>query len=344
MSSSNKLPLILFLASLLLRTTLGEIICEELSKEVCAFSVSSSGKRCLLENSETKEGLDYQCTTSDVIVQRMAEHIETDACVNTCGLDRTMVGMSSDSLLEPQFTAKLCSDYCYHNCPNIIDLYFNLAAGEGVFLPDLCAEQKVNPHRAMQVLMNYVHIRAVGSNYDTEEDAPSPSSQSNGTPAPAPAPAPAPSVESAENEDGAPAPSSESAESEDDAPAPSSESEDDAPAPSSESAESEDDAPAPSSESEDDAPAPSSEDDALAPAPSSETAENEDDSPSPWSQSAKTDDYVPSLLSGEYRDVAYAPPPSSESAEGEEGAPSPSPSASTSMDEVEEDAAAPIYH
>lgn len=112
----------------------GEIICEELSKEVCAFSIASCGKRCLLENVETKKGVEHKCTTSEVIVARMAEHIETDACVNACGVDRTTVGISSDSLLEPQFAAKLCSAYCYHNCPNIIDLYFNLAAGEGTMI------------------------------------------------------------------------------------------------------------------------------------------------------------------------------------------------------------------
>ena len=112
----------------------GEIICEELPKDVCAFSISSSGKRCLLENSETKKGVEDQCSTSDVVVQGMSEHIETEACVNACGVDRRTIGISSDSLLEPQLTTKLCSPDCYHNCPNIIDLYFNLAAGEGTAL------------------------------------------------------------------------------------------------------------------------------------------------------------------------------------------------------------------
>ena len=78
-------------------------------------------------NGETE----YQCRTSEVIVERMSEYIETDRCVSACGVDRNSVGISSDSLLEPQFTAKLCSSDCYHNCPNVIDLYFNLAAGEG---------------------------------------------------------------------------------------------------------------------------------------------------------------------------------------------------------------------
>lgn len=82
-------------------------------------------------------------------MERMAEYIETDRCVEACGVDRKSVGISSDSLLEPQFTAKLCSQDCYQNCPNIVDLYFNLAAGEGVFLPDLCEKQRYNPHRIM---------------------------------------------------------------------------------------------------------------------------------------------------------------------------------------------------
>lgn len=70
----------------------------------------------------------------------MAEHIETDACVNACGVDRRTVGISSDSLLEPQLTAKLCSASCYQNCPNIVDLYFNLAAGEGKYISFIMQE------------------------------------------------------------------------------------------------------------------------------------------------------------------------------------------------------------
>ena len=325
MSSSNKLPLIVFFASLLLRMTLGEIICEELSKEVCAFSISSSGKRCLLENLERNKGVEYQCTTSDVIVQRMAEHIETDACVNACGVDRTTVGISSDSLLESQFTTKLCSAYCYNNCPNIIDLYFNLAAGEGVFLPDLCEKQKINPHRAMQNLMNYVHIRALSSNYDAEDDAQSPSS------------APSPSSESDGTEADAPAPSDSSDETEEDALSPSivSAENEDAPGPLTE-----EEATAPSSE--EDATAPSSEEDATAPS----SAENEDNAPSPSSESAETEDNVPSLLSGGDENEEDAPAPSSEIAENEEDAPAPKPRSiyDEPDEDIDEDEPAPSYH
>lgn len=109
-----------------------EMVCEDLPKEVCAFSVASSGKRCLLETEKVADGgVEYQCRTSEVVVERMAEYIETDQCVEACGVDRNSVGISSDAFFEPQFTGKLCSPACYQKCPNIVDLFFNLAAGEG---------------------------------------------------------------------------------------------------------------------------------------------------------------------------------------------------------------------
>ena len=116
-----------------------ELVCEDLPKGVCAFSIASSGKRCLLETSVAGDGsVEYQCRTSEVVVERMAEYIETDQCVQACGVDRNSVGISSDALLEPQFTAKLCSPACYQKCPNIVDLYFNLAAGEGKNSTTIC--------------------------------------------------------------------------------------------------------------------------------------------------------------------------------------------------------------
>lgn len=109
-----------------------DIVCEELQKDLCSFSIASSGKRCLLETGKAADGgVEYQCTTSEVVVERMAGYIETDQCVKACGVERNFVGISSDALLESQFTAKLCSPCCFQNCHNIVDLYFNLAAGEG---------------------------------------------------------------------------------------------------------------------------------------------------------------------------------------------------------------------
>ncbi|XP_068342149.1 uncharacterized protein [Pyrus communis] len=147
--------LALFLSFLSIHVVLGEFICEDLPNDVCAFSVSSAGKRCLLETTSKKDGsIEYQCRTSEVVVEGVADYIETDQCVQACGIDRKSVGISSDALLEPQFMAKLCSAPCYQKCPNIADLYFNLAAGEGVFLPDLCDKQRSNPHRAMIALLS----------------------------------------------------------------------------------------------------------------------------------------------------------------------------------------------
>ncbi|PWA36557.1 PAR1-like protein [Artemisia annua] len=153
MSSS---PMLLFFAlSILLQGALGEIVCENLPTEVCSFSIASSGKRCLLENYESDNGkTGYQCRTSEVVVERMAEYIETDECVKACGVDRNSVGISSDTLLEAKSVSKICSSSCYQNCPNIVDLYVNLAAGEGVYLPDLCEKQRTNPHRAMIELLS----------------------------------------------------------------------------------------------------------------------------------------------------------------------------------------------
>ncbi|XP_057473862.1 uncharacterized protein LOC130762213 [Actinidia eriantha] len=148
---------ILFLAfSLFLQGALGDIVCEELPIGMCSFSIASSGKRCLLETSATNGGstVAYQCTTSEVVVKDMPEWIESDECIRACGVDRYSVGLSSDSLLEPQFTAKLCAPACFQNCPNIVDLYNNLALAEGVFLPGLCKIQQTNPRRAMSQLLS----------------------------------------------------------------------------------------------------------------------------------------------------------------------------------------------
>lgn len=106
--------------------------CEELPQDLCAFSVSTESKRCVLESTPRADGTtEYQCRTSEVRVEKLADWIETDECVRACGLERESVGISTDALLDQEFTAKLCSPACYQNCPNIVDLYFNLAAAEG---------------------------------------------------------------------------------------------------------------------------------------------------------------------------------------------------------------------
>ncbi|XP_058773423.1 uncharacterized protein LOC131647551 [Vicia villosa] len=122
--------------------TLGVIECENLNQDKCAFAVSHAGKRCVLEKHVKRNGLEkYTCKTSEIEADKLKDHIESDECIKSCGLDRKSFGISSDSLVESSFTQKLCSPECYKSCPNIVDLYFNLAAGEGVFLPNLCQAQ-----------------------------------------------------------------------------------------------------------------------------------------------------------------------------------------------------------
>ncbi|PSR86141.1 Actin cytoskeleton-regulatory complex protein [Actinidia chinensis var. chinensis] len=183
-----KMAMILFLAfSLFLQGALGDIVCEELPVGMCSFSIDSSGHRCLLEtysstirsNSEAKVG--YQCKTSEVGVKDLPEWVESDECIRACGVDRYSVGISSDSLLESQFTSKLCAPACYQNCPNIVDLYYNLALGEGAFLPGLCKAQQSNPRRVMaQVLSSGAASGLVSATANgpaaTAEAAPGPAS------------------------------------------------------------------------------------------------------------------------------------------------------------------------
>ncbi|KAK6935778.1 PAR1 [Dillenia turbinata] len=121
--------------SLFLQGALGGLICEELPVEMCSFSISSSRKRCLLENYAEKGGsTGYQCKTSEVdVINNISDWVETEECITACGVDRNSVGISSDSLLDSKFTAKLCSSVCY-DCPYMGDLYFNLALGEGKIL------------------------------------------------------------------------------------------------------------------------------------------------------------------------------------------------------------------
>ncbi|GKU89321.1 hypothetical protein SLEP1_g3474 [Rubroshorea leprosula] len=126
------------------------VTCEDLDQDVCAFAVSSSGKRCVLEKHVKRTGQEaYTCRTSEIEADKIKNWIETDECIKACGLDRESFGISSDSLLESHFTEKLCSPQCYDSCPNVVDLYFNLAAGEGVFLPKLCEAQGGNVRRGM---------------------------------------------------------------------------------------------------------------------------------------------------------------------------------------------------
>ncbi|KAH9621706.1 hypothetical protein KSS87_000752 [Heliosperma pusillum] len=169
------------LASIFIQGSLGELVCEKLPTDICVLAISSAGKRCVLEKYKNENGAtEYQCSTSEVVVGSMSEYLETDECVKACGVDRNMVGISSDNLMEPRFTSKLCSPACYNNCPNVIDLYSKLAQGEGVYLPALCKKQQRNPRRAMVELMSSgaapgpVYSTDVSSTLVADSPAPSP--------------------------------------------------------------------------------------------------------------------------------------------------------------------------
>ncbi|KAF7813184.1 PAR1 protein [Senna tora] len=152
--SLRNLAILAFAFSLTFQATLGGgIECEKLDEETCSYAVSSTGKRCVLEKQVKRGGQEaYTCRTSEIEAEKVKGHVETEDCIKACGLDRKSLGISSDSLLESGFTHKLCSPQCYHACPNVVDLYFNLAAGEGVFLPKLCEAAGKNTRRAMAEL------------------------------------------------------------------------------------------------------------------------------------------------------------------------------------------------
>ncbi|XP_019191760.1 PREDICTED: uncharacterized protein LOC109186293 [Ipomoea nil] len=148
-----------FALSLCFHGVAGSIACENLDKESCGFAISSSGKRCVLEKHVRRGGEEaYTCRTSEIEADKklVKDWIETEECIQACGVDRNSLGISSDALLESHFTHMLCSTPCYHRCPNIIDLYFNLAAGEGVYLPKLCEEvgSSSNARRAMAEIVS----------------------------------------------------------------------------------------------------------------------------------------------------------------------------------------------
>ncbi|GER32630.1 PAR1 protein [Striga asiatica] len=150
MASTTILIIVLSLAISTQSILSMDILCEDLDEKSCAFSVSSSGKRCVLESRLRMSGTTtYTCGTSEIVADKIRNLLETDECIRSCGVDRQALGISSDSLLDRRFAQSLCSRACYNNCPNIVDLYFNLAAGEGVFLPMFCEMRQSGARRGM---------------------------------------------------------------------------------------------------------------------------------------------------------------------------------------------------
>ncbi|KAH9309692.1 hypothetical protein KI387_037603, partial [Taxus chinensis] len=146
----------------------GEVVeCEKLPVEMCAFAVSSSGFRCVLEKKYSsaaanhEASVQYQCQSSGVIAETMIAWIESEECVEACGLQRMSVGMSTDDLSSySHFTSKLCSQKCQNRCPNVVDLYLNLAAGEGMYLPQLCEAHKTRARRMMYQIAEAPTVKA----------------------------------------------------------------------------------------------------------------------------------------------------------------------------------------
>ncbi|TKW27813.1 hypothetical protein SEVIR_3G282100v4 [Setaria viridis] len=174
----TKLAAFVFSLSLLLSSALGaRVVCEQLAAELCAFAVSSTSRRCVLENTHCAgRPTAYQCRTSEVVVEdgRLAGTVETDRCVRACGVDRATVGISSDSLLDPRVAGAVCSPACLQGCPNIVNLYANLAAGEGVAFSELCEVHRANPRRAMAQLQSSGEAHGASTTVRLDAAAPSP--------------------------------------------------------------------------------------------------------------------------------------------------------------------------
>ncbi|KAK9049340.1 hypothetical protein SSX86_031691 [Deinandra increscens subsp. villosa] len=142
-----------------IEATLGSIACENLNKDSCSFAVSSNGKRCVLEKSVRRSGEEvFVCSTSQIDADQVTNLIESDKCIEACGLDRNVLGISSDALLDSRFVQKLCSTRCYNGCPNIVDLYFSLGVGEGVYLPSLCRTEGDNKRRGMSEIRSSGYV------------------------------------------------------------------------------------------------------------------------------------------------------------------------------------------
>lgn len=116
--------------------------CTMLPVEECAFAVSYDGYRCVLERQLSNDM--HVCQKSNIKVGEDApvEYIETDSCVKACGVSRMTIGFSTDEVYSNRFISKMCSWECREACLNLVDLYSNIIAGEGVTLAEFCGEQR----------------------------------------------------------------------------------------------------------------------------------------------------------------------------------------------------------
>ncbi|EES19622.2 hypothetical protein BDA96_09G166400 [Sorghum bicolor] len=144
MASSAAFAVLLVLAVAAQCTRGGQLACEDLSADVCAFAVSSAGRRCVLER--TPDGA-QRCQTS-----ASAVGVETDACVRACGVDRAVLGLPIASAMaegDRRSFSALCSSACRDVCPDVVDLYATVAAAEGMSLPLLCEAHNKAGNRRM---------------------------------------------------------------------------------------------------------------------------------------------------------------------------------------------------
>ncbi|CAM6088838.1 unnamed protein product [Calypogeia fissa] len=150
------------------------LFCGMLPTYECAFAVDSAGQRCVLET--ISGDMDWHvCQTSDILVSEGSpmEYIETDECLKRCGVAKMTVGLSTDALELDEFTSMLCSTECQENCANLVDLYTNLAAGEGKSLKLMCANHH---HRSRDMPVRRRKDQEVYADLAAEEPAPALSS------------------------------------------------------------------------------------------------------------------------------------------------------------------------
>eukprot|EP00250_Pteridium_aquilinum_P001572 c11762_g1_i1 orf=166-699(+) len=166
----NKSFLIIILLASFVSCISATLLCQDLPIDMCAFAVSSMGSRCVLEKMISTHGnVEYECQTSQVNAAEFAEWVETDDCVHSCGINRLTVGISSDALVERGFVKSLCSADCQGGCPNVVDLFDKLAAGEGVSLSHICEAQTGATRREMGELTTTTFASLSGDTFHSWE-------------------------------------------------------------------------------------------------------------------------------------------------------------------------------
>ena len=69
--------------------------------------------------------------TSKIVTDSFHSWIEDNKCIQACGLNRMSVGLSSDFLGEHELQRSICGNSCLEECLNVVEIFTNLASGEG---------------------------------------------------------------------------------------------------------------------------------------------------------------------------------------------------------------------